>query len=92
VTVRVGGLRYSCAPNAKMGARISDLSLAGRPIEATKKYKVAGWAPVSAASKAAGGEPIWDLMARYLRGRKLIKPLQLELPRLKGVEGNAGIA
>jgi hypothetical protein len=31
-------------------------------------------------------------MARHLRGRKLIKPLRLELPRLKGVEGNAGIA
>ena len=31
-------------------------------------------------------------MARYLRDRKVIKPLQLELPRLKGMEGNAGIA
>ncbi|MBE0620267.1 MAG: thiosulfohydrolase SoxB [Burkholderiales bacterium] len=90
--VRVGGLRYSCDPNAKMGARISEMSLAGKPIEATKTYKVAGWAPVSEAAKSAGGEPIWDLMARYLRGRKVVKPLQLELPRLKGVEGNAGIA
>ncbi|MFA5912933.1 MAG: thiosulfohydrolase SoxB [Burkholderiales bacterium] len=90
--VRVGGLAYSCDPNAKAGARIGDMALKGKPIEAAKKYKVAGWAPVSEAAKTAGGEPIWDLMARHLRGRKLIKPLQLELPRLKGVQGNAGIA
>ncbi|MBI5911321.1 MAG: thiosulfohydrolase SoxB [Betaproteobacteria bacterium] len=89
--VRVGGLNYSCDPNAKMGARISDLSLKGKPIEAAKQYKVAGWAPVAEAARTAGGEPIWDLMARYLRGRKLIKPLRLELPRLKGMEANAGI-
>jgi sulfur-oxidizing protein SoxB len=90
--VRVGGLGYTCDPNAKMGARISEMSLKGKPIEAAKTYKVAGWAPVAEAAKTAGGEPIWDLMARYLRGRKLIKPLQLELPRLKGMEGNGGIA
>ena len=90
--VRVGGLAYTCDPNAEMGKRISDMSLKGKPIEADRKYKVAGWAPVSEAAKTAGGEPIWDLMARYLRSRKLIKPLQLELPRLKGVPGNAGIA
>ena len=90
--VRVGGLSYSCAPNAKMGARISDMSLRGRPIEAAKTYKVAGWAPVGEAARTAGAEPIWDLMARYLRNRKVIEPLRLELPRLKGMEGNAGIA
>ena len=90
--VRVGGLSYTCDPNAKMGARINEMSLKGKPIDAAKTYKVAGWAPVSEAAKTAGGEPIWDLMARYLRGRKLIKPLQLELPRLKGMDGNGGIA
>jgi sulfur-oxidizing protein SoxB len=90
--VRVGGLRYTCDPNAKMGARISDLTLRGKPLEAAKKYKVAGWAPVAEAAKTARTEPIWDLMARHLRERKVIKPVRLELPRLKGVEGNGGIA
>ena len=90
--VRVGGLSYACDPNAKIGARISEMSLKGKPVEAAKRYKVAGWAPVAEAARAAGGEPIWDLMARYLRGRKLIKPLQLELPRIKGMDGNAGLA
>ena len=90
--VRVGGLGYTCDPNAKIGARISDLSLAGKPIEAAKKYKVAGWAPAAEGARTAGTEPIWELMARHLRGRKVIKPMRLELPRLKGVDGNGGIA
>ena len=90
--VRVGGLAYTCDPNGKSGARISGMSIKGKPVEPGKIYRAAGWAPVSEESKARGGEPIWDLMARYLRGRKVIKPLQLELPRLKGMEGNAGIA
>ena len=90
--VRVGGLTYACDPNAKMGGRISDMTLKGRPLEASKKYKVAGWAPVSEEARQAGGEPIWDLMAKYLRERKVVKPLALNLPRLKGMQGNPGIA
>ncbi len=90
--VRVGGLGYTCDPGAKMGGRISDMTLKGRPLEAARKYKVAGWAPVSEEAKAAGGEPIWDLMAKYLRAQGTIKPLALNLPRLKGMGGNPGIA
>jgi sulfur-oxidizing protein SoxB len=90
--VRVGGLTYACDPNAKMGGRISEMMLKGRPLEASKKYKVAGWAPVSEEARQAGGEPIWDLMAKYLRERKVVKPLALNLPRLKGMQGNPGIA
>ncbi len=90
--VRVGGLAYTCDPNAKMGGRISEMRLSGKPIDAAKKYKVAGWAPVSEEARNAGGEPIWDLMAKYLRDRKTVKPLTLNLPRLKGMNGNPGIA
>jgi len=90
--VRVGGLRYTCDPYAKMGGRISEMTLRGRPIEAEKKYKVAGWAPVAEEARTAGGEPIWDLMAKYLRDRKIVKPPALNLPRLKGMSGNSGIA
>jgi len=87
--VRVGGMTYACAPNEKIGSRISDMRLAGKPIEAGKKYKVAGWAPVA---QSASGEPIWDVVTRYLRDRKTIPPLNLNLPRLIGVAGNTGIA
>ena len=90
--VRVGGLRYVCDPTAKMGARISDMTLQGKRVGETKKYRVAGWAPVSEEARNAGGEPIWDLMAKYLRERKVVKPVRLNLPRLKGVAGNQGIA
>ena len=68
--VRVGGMTYSCDPTATMGKRIGDMSLNGKPIEADKTYKVAGWAPVSEAARDAGGEPIWELVARHLRGEE----------------------
>ena len=87
--VRVGGMTYACDPNAKMGGRISDMRLKGRVIEADKKYKVAGWAPVA---EGARGEPIWDLVGTYLRSKKVIKPVKLNLPVIKGMQGNPGIA
>ena len=90
--VRVGGLQYTCDPTAKIGNRIQDMRLDGKLIAVNKKYKVAGWAPVSEETRNAGGEPIWDLMARYLRDQKVIKPRQLNLPKLKGVDGNPGMA
>jgi len=90
--VRVGGLQYRCDPSAKMGSRITAMSLGGKPLEASKTYRVAGWAPVSEEAKNAGGEPIWDLMARYLRDVKTVKPVKLNLPELQGVAGNPGMA
>ena len=36
----------------------------------TSSYKVAGWAPVAEEAKAAGGEPVWDVVARYLRAQE----------------------
>jgi S-sulfosulfanyl-L-cysteine sulfohydrolase len=90
--VRVGGLRYTLDPNAPMGSRISAMNLRGKPLAADRKYKVAGWAPVSEDAKAAGGEPIWDVMARYLRTQKTIEPRMLNVPRLIGVAGNPGIS
>jgi sulfur-oxidizing protein SoxB len=86
--VRVGGMTYACEPNAKIGARISDMRLHGEPIEAGKRYKVAGWAPVAEDAK---GPPVWELLERYLRHRRTIAPLAPSLPRLIGVEGNPGL-
>jgi len=89
--VRVGGLEYVCDPTAKMGSRILDMTLGGKPIEASKTYKVAGWAPVAEEARAAGGTPIWDVMAEYLRSEKTIGPRPLNVPKLRGVDGNPGI-
>ena len=90
--VRVGGMRYAIDPNASIGRRVSRMELHGKPIDADKKYKVAGWAPVSEEAKAAGGEAIWDVIERYLRDQKTIKPRTLNLPTLAGVAGDPGIA
>jgi sulfur-oxidizing protein SoxB len=87
--VRVGGLTYACAPAAKMGSRISDLRLGGKPLDPARRYRVAGWASVQ---ENPAGEPIWDVVASYLRDRKVIPPRRLNLPRLEGVAGNPGIA
>ncbi len=90
--VRVGGLRYTCDPAAAMGSRISAMTLNGSPLEAGKRYKVAGWAPVSEEARQAGGEAVWELMTRYLRGQKTIRAKPLNVPTLVGTSGNAGMA
>jgi sulfur-oxidizing protein SoxB len=87
--VRVGGLQYAIDPAGKMGGRISDMRLAGKPIEPAKSYKVAGWAPVAEGAK---GEPVWDVVATYLRSQKVVKPVKLNQPAIKGVAGNPGIS
>ncbi len=88
--VRVGGLQYTIAPNEKIGRRISGMTLKGKPIDANKTYKVAGWAPVAEESRDSKNEPIWDLLARYLRDKKTIQPKALNLPKLVGMQGNPG--
>ncbi len=85
--VRVGGLQYTIAPTAAAGKRISEMRLHGKAIDATKQYKVAGWAPVA---EGLSGEPIWDLMTRYLKAQKTIQPRTLNLPQINGVSGNPG--
>jgi S-sulfosulfanyl-L-cysteine sulfohydrolase len=87
--VRVGGMTYACDPRARIGARISDMRIGSKPLEAHKRYKVAGWASVT---EGVSGEPVWQVVARYLRARKTIQPLSPNVPRLIGVEGNPGIA
>ncbi|MGA0128569.1 MAG: thiosulfohydrolase SoxB [Burkholderiales bacterium] len=87
--VRVGGLTYAIDPNAEMGSRISDMRLKGDLIESAKTYKIAGWAPVA---EGAEGEPVWDVVSRWLKDKKTIRNLEINTPRLVGVDGNPGIA
>jgi sulfur-oxidizing protein SoxB len=86
---RVGGMQYSCEPQQKIGSRISNMTLKGKPIAAGKKYKLASWAPVA---EGASGEPIWDVVTQYLRDKKVIRPPKLNRPTLVGVKGNPGKA
>ncbi len=87
--VRVGGMSYACDPNAKMGSRIQDMRIQGKLIEAGKKYRVAGWAPVG---EGVTGEPIWEVVAGWLRDQKVVTPRRLNAPRLIGMAGNPGLA
>ncbi|MFZ6735699.1 thiosulfohydrolase SoxB [Undibacterium sp. Ji42W] len=86
--VRVGGLTYAMEPAAVMGKRIQDMRLNGQPLADGKVYKVAGWAPVAEGAK---GEPVWDVVAQWLRTHKKITPRKLNTPRLIGVAGNPGM-
>ncbi|SOY90020.1 thiosulfohydrolase SoxB [Cupriavidus taiwanensis] len=90
--VRVGGLQYTIDPAAGMGKRITDMRLAGKPLEAGKTYKVAGWAPVAEEARESGGAPVWDVMAQWLRSTREVSARPLNLPRVRGMDGNAGIA
>ncbi len=87
--VRVGGMTYSCAPNAPRGSRISDLRIGNKSLEAGTRYKVTGWAPVAEGVK---GEPIWEVVERYLKDRKTIAAKEPSRPRLIGVDRNPGLA
>ena len=85
--VRVGGLRYAIDPGRPRGARISDLELKGKPLQADRRYKVAGWASVEPIEK---GRPIWELVAEYLRAHKSVNIAAPSTPRVKGVAANPG--
>ncbi len=88
--VRLGGLDYSIEPEGSVGERISDMQLDdGTPIEASKSYKVAGWATVGSQSE---GAPIWDVVANYLRRSDTARITKLNTPKLKNVAGNPGLA
>ena len=87
--VRLGGLQYTCDPNQKIGKRISNMMLRGKPLDANKTYKVAGWASVN---EGVTGTPIWDVVAEYLRSVKVVKKVKLNQPTLVGMGKNQGIA
>jgi len=92
--VRVGGMTYACDPAAAMGRRIRDMRLAGRPVEAGKTYKVAGWAPVAEEARNARLKPVWDVVETWLKAQRggRVAPRRLNTPALIGAKGNPGIA
>ena len=86
--VRSGGLQYAIAPLAQAGSRISKLTLNGKPIDAHKTYKVAGWASV----QQVEGEPIWDVVARWLKAQGRVQRVRANQPEVMGLQNNQGIA
>jgi len=92
--VRIGGLTYACEPGAAMGKRILDMRLKGKPIEANKTYKVAGWAPVAEEARSAGNKMIWDVVEQWLKSQSggRVTARTINTPKLLGVKGNPGLA
>ena len=88
--VRTGGISYTIDPKANIGKRITNMRLTknGKPLEASKKYRVAGWSTVNSVSP---GEPIWDTCEKYLKNIKHIGKLTVDTPDMIGVKGNPGI-
>ena len=81
-------------PDAKMGSRIADMRLGGKAIEAGKKYKVAGWAPVAAEAKTMPGvKAVWEHLETWLKSQGgRVKQRNLNVPKLVGLSSNPGIA
>ena len=87
--VRVGGMDYVVDPTAKSGRRISHMTLDnGQSVEASKTYKVAGWATVNS---VAPGRPIWDVVADYIRTQDRVRIKKLNTPKIINVKGNPGL-
>ncbi|MBV8754221.1 MAG: thiosulfohydrolase SoxB [Hyphomicrobiales bacterium] len=87
--VRIGGMDYACAPEAAAGSRISDMTLDdGMPVDAGKRYRVAGWASLEPQS----GKPVSEVVANYLRAQKTVRIARRNRVVLKGVAGNPGLA
>ena len=91
--VRVGGLSYACDPTAKMGSRISEMRLKGQLIEAGKKYKVAGWAPVAEEARHQGNRQVWEVVEQWLKAQGgKVAPRKLNAPKIIGGLPNPGYA
>jgi sulfur-oxidizing protein SoxB len=63
--VRVGGMGYAIDISKPMGSRISAMTdlKSGKPIDATTRYIVAGWASINQDTQ---GPPIWEVISQYV--------------------------
>jgi sulfur-oxidizing protein SoxB len=86
--VRVAGLSYRCNPAAENGARVSEVLVGGKPLSNRGTYRTVSWGlPGSVPSE---NEPIWTVVADYLKQIKTVRPLTLSKPAVDGVERNRG--
>ncbi|PZA10271.1 thiosulfohydrolase SoxB [Rhodopseudomonas palustris] len=70
--VRTGGMGYAIDVSKEIGSRISDMThlATGKPIEASKKYTVSGWASVNQGTE---GPPIWEVLQKHVAGAGPVK-------------------
>ena len=80
--VRSAGLAYTLDVTGAPGQRIHDLRLSrtGAPLEAGRRYVVAGWGSVA---ENVEGPPIWDVIFRHLAANPVLRPVLRDDVRLK---------
>jgi sulfur-oxidizing protein SoxB len=88
--VRTSGISYTIDPTKPFGKRITNIKLTstGKALDPNKMYTVAGWSTVNSVST---GEPVWETVETFLRDRKHIKNVKLDVPDFVNVKGNPGI-
>ncbi len=86
--VRVGGLDYSIDPTVPKGKRISDMEVGGKN---AGQQKIQG-GRLGSVNKNAQGKPIWDVVSDHLQTMKHVKVKHMNIPKIKNVKGNHGIA
>jgi len=87
--VRSSGVSYVIDTKNKMGSRIKNLEINGKPVSASKKYTVAGWGSME---KQESGRPVWEVISDYLLDKKSIKITKLNRPTLNLPKKNLGQA
>ena len=82
--VRVGGMSYTIEPQKEIGYRITNMTSikSGKPIDASGKYVVAGWASVNEGTE---GPAIYDLMENYITRLGTIPPLENDRIKVIGM-------
>jgi S-sulfosulfanyl-L-cysteine sulfohydrolase len=82
--VRVGGMGYAIDIGQPIGKRISEMTLlaSGEKIEPAKNYTVAGWASVNEGTE---GPPVYELVAKYITDRKVIRLEQNRSIKVRGI-------
>ena len=68
--VRVGGVTYAIDPRKTMGRRITEITVAGKPLAAHRRYKTASWA---SPGPEVPGPPAFDVVAGHLRSIRRVK-------------------
>jgi len=88
--VRVGGLQYTIDPTKPIGQRLSNLMIGGKPVDPNRSYKTSGWASINPQPDEL--PEIWDVVAQYLRSKKVIKEIKANVPQVQGIGDDPGFA
>jgi len=88
--VRVGGLQYTIDPTKPIGQRLSNLMIGGKPVDPNRSYKTSGWASINPQPDEL--PEIWDVVAQYLRSKKVIKEVKANVPKVQGIGDDPGFA